>query len=434
MKQLPKIAALLSVLAVAGLLLASCAPAAAPTATPTKAAAPAPTTAAAPATTAPTAAATKPAATTPTVPPKALSPVKIGIVVALSGYYTALGIPIRDGAVAAAETLNAAGGINGRKVELVILDDGTDETKAVLAVKKLINDDKVVAVHGPTGTGLSMAAIPIFQEGQTTQIAISAADAIVDPVKKWTFKFVPGETKLVPEQLAYLKSKGATKLALLTPETALGKESLRRVQPAAPKAGVELVSMESYGADDKDFAPQLTKIKASGAQGLLLYDSGTATALITRQMKSMGISLPWTAPYGILGPANIQAAGDAFDGLTAPSPKIYVAEQLPDSDPQKKVDLQFKESFKKTTGKDPDPLAMHGWDAVMVIAEAIKRTNADPDNLTQARAKIRDGIEGLTNFPAVVSSLTLSPSDHEGMPTGWSALVQVNGGKFSIAK
>ncbi|MDP2660249.1 MAG: ABC transporter substrate-binding protein [Dehalococcoidia bacterium] len=214
----------------------------------------------------------------------------------------------------------------------------------------------------------------------------------------------------------------------------MGKESLNRVKPAAPKAGVELVSLESYGPDDKDFAPQLTKIKASGAQAVILYDSGIASALIARQMKSMGINVPWTAPYGILGPANIQAAGDAFDGLTVPAPKIYVAEQLPDSDPQKKMDLQFKESFKKTAGKDPDPLAMHGWDAVIVIAEAIKRTNADPDNLTEARAKIRDGIEGLKDFPAVVSSLTLSPSDHEGMPAGWSALVQVNGGKFSIAK
>lgn len=433
MRRLSGIPVLVALLLLASLVVGACAPAAAPTATPTKAPAVTPTTAAA-STSAATAQPTKPAAASPTTPPKALSPIKIGIIVALSGYYTALGIPIRDGAVAAAEALNASGGVNGRKIELVILDDGTDETKAVLAAKKLINDDKVLAVHGPTGTGLSMAAIPVFQEGATPHIAISAADTIIDPVKKWTFKFVPGETKLVPEQLAYLKSKGVTKLALLTPATALGKESLNRVQPAAPKAGMEIVSMESYGADDKDFAAQLTKIKASGAQGLIVYDSGTASALIAKQMKSMNINLPWTAPYGILGPANITAAGDAFDGLTVPAPKIYVAEQLPDNDTQKKVALQFKESFKKTSGKDADPLAMHGWDAVMVFAEAIKRTNADPDKLTEARAKIRDGIEGLTNFPAVVSSLTLSPTDHEGMPSGWSALVEVRGGKFSIVR
>lgn len=427
MKYLAKFSVMLAILVIGSIGVGACVPAAAPTTTPTKAPAAAPATAAAPAAAAPT-----PAPAGTTAPAKALSPIKIGIVVALSGYYTALGIPIRDGAVAAAALLNDAGGINGRKVELVILDDGTDETKGVLAAKKLINDDKVLAAHGPTGTGLSMAAIPVYQEGETPHIAISAADTIVDPVKKWTFKFVPGETKLVPEQLAYMKSKGVNKLALLTPATAIGKESLLRILPAAPKAGFELVAQESYGADDKDFAAQLTKIKASGAQGVIIYDSGIASALIARQMKTMGMSMPRTGPYGVLGPANIQAAGDAFDGLTLPAPKVYVAEQLPDSDPQKKVVLQYKEAFKKATGKEADPLGMHGWDAVMVVAEAIKRTNANPDNLGEARAKIRDGIEGLKGFPAVVSPLSLSPSDHEGMPSGWSALVEVQGGKFNI--
>lgn len=402
---------IVAVLVMASLALASCAPGAAPAPTPTK-----------------------PAAASPTAPPKALAPYKIGIVVALSGYYTALGAPIRDGAVAAADEINAAGGINGRKIELVVLDDGSDETKGVLAVKKLINDDKVLGAHGPTGTGLSMAAIPVYQEGETPHIAISAADVIVEPVKKWTFKYVPGESKIIPELYAYLKSKGAKKLAILYPSTALGKEAMARYQPSAPKEGFELGAVETYDPNDKDFAPQLTKVKASGAQGLIVHDASIATALISKQMKAMGINVPWTATYGILGPANVQAAGEGFDGLVVPAPKVYVAEQLPDSDPQKKVALQFKEAVKKVIGKDPDPLAMHGWDAVMVIAEAIKKTNPDPEKLAEARAKIRDGIEGLKNYPAVVSSLTMSPTDHEGMPAGWSALVEVRGGKFSIAK
>ena len=419
---------ILAVLLVVSLAVVACAPAAAPTPTPTKAPA-----AAAP-TAAPKTEATKPAPASPTAPPKALAPYKIGVVVALSGYYTALGIPIRDGAVAAANEINASGGINGRKLELVILDDGTDETKGVLAVKKLISDDKVLGAHGPTGTGLSMAAIPVFQEGETPHIAISAADVIVQPVKKWTFKYVPGEAKIIPEVYAYMKSKAAKKLAILYPATALGKEALTVYQASASKEGFELVAMETYDPNDKDFAPQLVKVKASGAQGLIVHDASIATALIAKQMKGMGINLPWSAPHGILGPANLQAAGDAFDGLTVPAPKVYVAELLSDSDPQKKVAMQFKDAVKKFTGKDPDPLAMHGWDAVMVFAEAIRKTNPDPEKLAEARAKIRDGIESLKNFPAVVSPLNMSPTDHEGMPSGWSAFVEVRGGKFSIAK
>lgn len=427
MERILKTPVILATLIIVGLLLMACAPGAAPTPTPTKAPAAA-------ATQAPETKPTAAPAPSPTTPPKALAPYKIGVVVALSGYYTALGVPIRDGAVAAANEINASGGINGRRVELVILDDGTDETKGVLAAKKLINDDKVVAAHGPTGTGLSMAAIPVYQEGETPHIAISAADIIVDPVKKWTFKFIPGENKIIPELYAYLKSKGVKKLAVFYPATALGKEALARYQSSASKEGFELAAVETYDPNDKDFAPQLTKIKASGAQGLIVHDASIATALIAKQMKSMGINLPWTAPFGILGPANLQAAGDAFDGLTVPAPKIFVAEQMLDNDPQKKVAVQYKEAFRKNTGKDADPNAFFGWDAVMVIAEAIKRTNADPDKLAEARAKIRDGIEGLRNYTAVVSSLSLSPTDHEGMPAGWSALVEVRGGKFIMLK
>lgn len=426
-----KIAALLSILVIASFVLAACAPAAAPTATPTKAPAAAPTTSAAPTA---AAQATKPAAVTPTAPAKALDPYKIGVVLALSGYYTAIGIPGRDGAMAAANEINAAGGINGRKLDLVVYDDGTDETKAVLAVKKAVNDDKVVAVVGPTGSGLPMAAMPVIEEAQVPMLAIGSGDSIVNPVKKWAFKFISGEAKNIPEIYSFFKSKGVKKLALLYPSTAVGKAGLGFIEPSASKEGFELVAIESYGPEDKDFAPQLTKLKSTGAQGLIVYDASIASALIGKQMKDMGISIPWSGPYGMIGPANVKAAGDGFDNLVVPAPKEYVANQLPDSDPQKKASLQFMEAYKKTTGKDADPLAMHGWDAVMIIAEALKKTNPDPANLADTRAKIRDGIEGLKNYAAVVSILNLSPTDHEGMPPGWSALVSVKDGKFSIAK
>lgn len=430
MRYVSKIATVLSILVVASLLVAACAPTAAPTPTPIpKVPAATPTGAA------PKAEATKPAAASPTSPPKAeLAPYKIGVVLALSGGFTGLGIPSRDAVVALANEINAGGGINGRKLDLAIYDDGTDETKAILAIKKAIADDKVLAIIGPTGSGSSMAAIPVVEDAQVPMIVVGSGDAIVNPVKKWVFKFVSGEMKNIPEQYAYLKSKGVKKLATLNPNNAVGKAGTAYIQPTAAKEGFELVAQEVYDPNDKDFGAQLTKIKASGAQGLIVYDATVTTALVAKQMKAMGIDVPWTGPYGIIGPANVQAAGEAFDGLVVPAPKVYVVNELPDSDPQKKAALQFIDAFKKTTGKEPDPVGMHGWDGMLIIAEALKKSNPDPANLADARAKIRDGIEGLKNFPAVVSILNVSPTDHEGMPPNWMALVQVKGGKFSLAK
>src|SRR3990172_8492620 len=131
MKNLVRVPTVLAILVIASLVALACAPAAAPTPTPITKAPAAPSPTAAPKTEAP-----KPAAASPTAPAKALVPYKVGVVLALSGGFTGLGIPSRDAAVALANEINAGGGINARRLELVIYDDGTDETKALLAVKK----------------------------------------------------------------------------------------------------------------------------------------------------------------------------------------------------------------------------------------------------------------------------------------------------------
>ncbi len=427
MERMVRGAMILGMLLVVVLAVASCAPGAAPT--PTSTTAPAATPAAAP-----KIEATKPAATSPTAPPKALAPYKIGVVLSQSGPFSGLGIPGREAAVATVNEINAAGGVNGRKLDLVVEDDGGDETKAILAVKKLIDTDKVLAFVGPTGTGLSMAAIPVIEEAKVAALVYSGSDAPVDPVRKYVFKFVPGDRKIYPEIHAYFKSKGVKKLAVLYPATATGKSALAFIQSNAPKEGFELVAPESYDVNDKDFAAQLTKIKAAGGEALIIPDSSVATALIARQMKTLGLNIPWSGPYGLASPVNVQTAGDAFDGLVLPVPKVYVAKELPDSDPQKKVSLDFQASVQKATGKETDPIAMHGWDGVMIISEALRKNNPDPANLEDARAKVRDGIESLKGFPAVVGVLTLSPQDHEGLPAGWSAMAELRGGKFSLFK
>lgn len=391
MKYIIKIPAIISILVVLTIAVLACAPAAVPTPTPAKAPTGASPTAAPAKTQASQTEATKPAASTPTVPSKTLAPYKIGVALALSGEFTTIGIPSRDAMVALANEINTAGGINSRKIELVIYDDATDETKAILALKKLINDDKVLAIIGPTGSGLAMAAVPVVEDGQVPMIAVAGGATIVSPVKKWVFKLVAGEDKVIPEVYGYFKSKGIKKLATFNPATQTGKGATAVIQPTAAKEGFELVAQETFDPNDKDFSAQLTRIKASGSQGLIIYDATVATALIAKQMKTMGLNIPWTGTYGMLSPANIQAAGEAFDGVIVATPKVYVVQQLPDSDPQKKVALQFMDAYKKTTGKDADPLGGSGWDPLLAISEALKKTNPDPDKLAEAREKFGTG-------------------------------------------
>lgn len=433
MKSVAKIPAILTILFVLSMVSAACSPAVAPSATPTKA----------PAAASPTEAsktevqkpeATKPVATSPAAPAKTLAPYKIGLVISLSGYFTAIGIPTRDAAVALANEINAGGGINGRRLELVVFDDGSDETKAVLAYKKVINDDKVLAIVGPASTGFASAVAPVAEESQVPAFVVAGGTELFKPVRKFIFSFVPSEATMIPEMYRYLKSKGIKKLATLNPMTGTGKMATAYIKETAAKEGFEVVAQESFEPNDKEFTPQLTKIKAAGANGLLVYDGSVASALIAKQMKSMNINIPWVGPYGLLNDAVIKAAGDAFDGLVAATPKFYVPEQLSDDDPQKKLALQYNAVYKKSTGKEADPMGVSGWDPVLAIAEALKRSNPDPDKLAEAQAKLRDAIEGLKNFATVTAVISMSPTDHQGFPPNWMVSVELQGGKFKLLK
>lgn len=399
--------------------LAACTPGAAPTSVPSGAGA------------------TAPAVTPgvkPTAPATSLAPYKVVAIFAQTGPMSGPGIPLRDAIVTLAADINATGGINGRKLDLAVYDDESDDSKSFLALKKALETDKALVVVGPIGSGPVMGAIPVVEEARVPALVVASADSIVRPVKKWVFKLVSGEAEQVPPMYTYMKAKGVKKLALLLTKSPSAVGAGDFIKATASKEGFELVATEVYEPTDKDFLPQLTRIKAAGAQGVITWDATVTTALIARQMKAMDLNIPWTGTTGLASPGQVKAAGDAFDGLVLPTPKTYVWEQLPDTDAQKKAAQRRYDLVRKSTGKDPDPGGFAGWDALLMISEAIKRTNPDPDNLSDARAKVRDGIESLSNFPGLNSVYKMGPTDHMGYPPDALALVEIRGGKFSLWK
>lgn len=366
--------------------------------------------------------------------PGAKAPFKVGVSLALSGPAATVGIPSRDGAVAAAKDINEKGGINGRTLELVVYDDEGDATKAVLNVKKLIQEDQVLAIFGPGGTDPTFAAIPIVEEAKVPLLGFAAADQVVSPVKKWVFKLIPGERLAVGEIYTLLKKKAWKKIAIINSQAGYATGARDFIQKTAAQEGFNLVASEAYAPGDKDMKPQLTRIKAANPDVIIVYGVDPAAAIIAKNMKELGMNTPFTGPNGMVAPAVVEIAGDAYDGLTLPLPRIYVADQLADSDPQKPAINRFKEAMKKSTGKDPDPLSMNGWDPILVIAEALKKADPDPSKVTEARTKVRDAMEGIKNLATVVAPLTFSATDHEGIPTGFMVLAELRGKKFTLLK
>lgn len=412
-------------------LLAACAPAAAPTPTPTTAPAAAPTKAAEPA---------KPAAATPTAAPKVQEPYKIGLVNSFSGYMAAMGGQQRDTVLMLEEKVNKEGGINGRPIKIIAYDDESDETKGVLAVKKLINEDKVLGLIGTAASGIAMAEAPVVEEAQVPWVAMNSSYAVLlNPTKKWIFKTAASEKFLVGGIYRYLKSKGITNFAWISQGAGFGREARKYMQDTVSKEGFTVVANEEYGPTDTDMKPQLTKIKAANPQALVVYGAEPAGAIAIRQAREMGITVPVLGPPSMTMGAimNVKELRDGMEGAVFVAFKPDVWEQLSASDPQRKVNEDFNNAMKAKYGDKFKALEWPmgvGYDAFTIMVNAIKKANPDTSKLEDARAKIRDALETTKGYVGAFSMLDQSPTEHEGL--SWDSVVigEIKGGKYQLVK
>ncbi|MDP2660811.1 MAG: ABC transporter substrate-binding protein [Dehalococcoidia bacterium] len=429
--------ALVTLLSLMAMTAVACAPAATPTPQPTKAPAAAPTTAAAPTS---AAVATKPAVAAPTTAPAASTePFKIGFVNSASGYMAPMGTPERDAVLMLEEKVNKQGGINGRPLKIVYYDDESDETKGVLAIKKLINDDKVLGIIGTSASGIAMAEVPVAEDAKVPFVTMQSAKSTILPDKKWIFKLPLSEAFYVEALYKWLKGESFTKFAWISQGAGFGREAMKYVDNTAAQQGLTVVVKEEYGPTDTDMTPQLTKVKASAAQALVVYGAEAAGAIVVRQAKDMGITIPVIGPESLTMPAIMgdQQLRNGLENLFVLAHKGDVWLQIPDTDSQKTVlkglaaDLQAKYGATRT---------MSMWDGVAndafnVMVGALQKANPDPTKLEDARSKVRDAIEQVKGYLGATSTLNYSASDHEGGVDFKAGVInQVKGGTFKLIK
>lgn len=408
MKSFAKTSLLVTILLIAALVVAACAPGAATTPTPTKPPAAAPTKAAEPA---------KPAAATPTAPAKALEPIKLGYLNSYSGYAADMGRRGREMVSLLEEKINKEGGINGRLLQMIYYDDESDESKGVLAMKKLVDQDKVVAALGTAATGIAIAVSSVAEEGKLPYIASNSLRASVEPGKKWVFKLPVGEASDGQFFYQFLKDKGVKKFALLNNAAGAGREGRKWILATVAQSGLTMVANEEYDPTATDIKPQLTKIKAAGPEGMIVWGAEPAGALAVGQARQLGLNIPIIVSIGIVTPGirGVKELAEGMEDLYAAGLKAGVWEGLPDNDPQKKVNAQVSQLFKAKYNRPHSDFEGIAYDAFTIMINAIKAANPDPAKVEEARSKIRDALEsGTKNY---VGSVVLvdgyTPNDHE---------------------
>jgi branched-chain amino acid transport system substrate-binding protein len=357
----------------------------------------------------------------------AAPPIKIGALFAVSGPASFLGEPERNTAQMVVDEINRAGGIKGRTLQLVTYDTQGDATKAVQAATRLIKEDKVVAIIGPSTTGDTMAVIPIVEKARIPLISCAAGIKITDPVKSWVFKTAQNDSLAVAKIYEHLAKLKIRKVAILTVSDSFGSSGREQLKLNAAKYGIQIISDDTYGPKDTDMTPQLTKIRNSDAEALICWGTNPGPAIIARNAKQLGVKLPIYMSHGVSSKKFIELAGDASEGIILPSGRVVVADLLPNSDKQKKALLSFVNDYKKHFKREGDHFGGHAWDAMMLLKTALEKGGDNP-------SAIRSQLEKTRNFPGIGGVFTYTPTDHSGLGKDAFVLVQVKGKDWVLVR
>ena len=354
---------------------------------------------------------------------------RVGAVFAITGPASWLGEPERNTALMIEEEVNKQGGINGHPLKLIIEDTVGDETKTVNAVKKLINSDKVCAIIGPSRSGCTMAVIPIMQEAEVPLISCAAAEAIVvgkdGTQNKWIFKTPQKDSHAAEKIFEDMKSKGISRIAILTGTTGFGAQGREQLKKLAPAWGMEVVADETYGPKDSDMTVQLTKMKGKNPQAIVNWSIVPAQAIVCKNMKQLGMDIPLYQSHGFGNIKYVEAAGEAAEGTLFPCGRLLVVESLPEDHPQKKLLAAYKKDYEDRFKEKVSTFGGHAYDSLWLVIEALKKVGPD-------RAKIRDYLENKKDFVGTGGVFVFSPEDHNGLTREAFEMIVVKDGGFAV--
>jgi branched-chain amino acid transport system substrate-binding protein len=360
---------------------------------------------------------------------QAQAPIRIGSFLSVTGPAAFLGDPEQKTLELYVERLNAAGGVLGRKLELVANDSGGNAEKARTFAKRLIEQDKVDVIVGGSTTGETMAVVPLVEAAGMPFVSLAGAAVIVEPVKKWVFKTPHTDRMACDKVFVDMKARGVAKAALISGSGGFDKSMRGQCLGVAKNHGIDIVADETYGAGDTDMTAQLTKIRNTpGVQAVLNAGFGQGPAIVTKNYKQLGIATPLYQSHGVASKQFIQLAGAAAEGVRLPAAALLVAEALPDSDPQKKVVLDYKRAYEARFKQDVSTFGGHAYDGLMLAVQAIRKAGSTD------KAKVRDALEHIRGYMGTAGVVNMSAQDHMGLDLTAFRMLEVRKGDWALAQ
>lgn len=355
--------------------------------------------------------------------------IHVGVVLSLTGPGASLGISEE-------KTIQLwPGELGGQKVKFTVLNDNTDTSTAAKNTMRLIKEDQVDLIIGSSVTPTSLAVVEVAGAEKVPVISLAGGGAIVSPQdgpRRWAFKLSPTEAISTTRVLDHMARNGTKTVATIGVANSYGDGFLKAVEVLAPGKGIKLVASEKYNANDQSVTAQVLKVTGASPDAVYILSSGTPGALPHIELLQRGYKGAIYQTQGVANSDFLRVGGKALEGSFITAAPVMVGEQLPDSNPIKKVALEFLRKSDVAFGAQNRSLfGATAWDALLIADTAARQaTKTTKPGTSEFRAAIRDAIEKMQNFVGTEGVYTMSPQDHNGVDERSQVMIKIENGKW----
>jgi len=354
---------------------------------------------------------------------------KVGLSVSLSGPNSSLGIPYAKGMQAAVAYRPE---INGRKVQLIVLDDGSDPTNAGRNARKLVEEEKVDVLMGSSGVPATIAISQVGRESKTPMVGLSPI-SLPPAESDWTVTVAQPPQLMIDAVVQRMQRDGVKTVGYIGFTDAWGDLVYNSLMKATEPAGIKVVTNERYARSDQSVTGQVLKVIAARPDAVMTGGSGTPGALPFLALNERGFKGPMYGQHGLINPDFVRVVGSAGQGALMPTGPVIVAEQLPDEYPTKKIAMDFRAVFQKVNNAPTsDAYSAYSFDGWLVFTNAAARAKGEPGT-PEFRQSLRDAIASTKEVVGTHGVYNFKPGNLYGVDERARVIVKLDNGQWKLA-
>lgn len=356
--------------------------------------------------------------------------INVGVILSTSGPNASVGLP-QQRVLPLLPT-----SIGKDKVNYFVLDDASDTATAVKNARKLISENKVDVIVGPSVTPSSLAVLDLITETKTPMVSLAGSSSIVEPVddrRRWAFKTPQSDTNMVTLIVKHMADNGVKKVGFIGFNDAYGESWWREFSKHAELRKIQVVANERYSSRDSGVTAQTLKLISAGADAVFIGASGTPAALPQMSLVDRGYRGKIYQTHGVANNDFLRVGGSKLEGTYVPAGPVLVAEQLPNDHPAKRPGIDFVKSYEAIPGAGPrSTFAAYLWDAMLILQDAVPRAlqGGNQPGTPEFRSALRDALESIKDVKATNGVYNMSTKDHIGLDQRSRVMTRIEKGTW----